>query len=155
MHLLFKGKNIRLTPALRRLAEQKLSKLDRYHPGIDLAEVEMSVDHTKSPVDRFIVDVTMQVDGTIVKCRERAGDMRVALDTAAGKLYQQLQRAKEKARSTIRGRTTTERFVDALAGPTGGEYGLVLPPRYERVDYLLGGRRSRRRHPGGGHGGGH
>lgn len=155
MHILFKGKNLKLTPALRRLCEQKLARLDRYFPGIDLAEVEMSVEHSKSPVDRYVVDVTMQVNGSILKCKEEAGDMRVALDTVVDKLYQQLHRAKEKLRSSIRGRTPTDRYVDALEGPTGGEYGKVLPPRPERADVLLGGRRSRRRHPGAGHGGGH
>lgn len=129
MLIIAKGKNVDVTPSLRALAQEKMSKLARHVPDIRLAEVEFSVEHTRSVSDRYVAQVTMELAGHVLRAEERAGDMRAALDAVAGEIERQLEHYRSRQRGHVRGRTQAERFVVAEAGPTGGEYGSVIPAK--------------------------
>lgn len=134
MQIITRGKNIELTPTLRTLASEKVGRLARFTHEPVRAVVEFSAEHTKSVVDRYIVRVTMRMAGMVFRAEERAGDAIVALDEVVDELEQQLQDWRSRERAHIRGRATTERFVVAKAGPTGGEYGPVIPPPVEESE---------------------
>lgn len=141
MLIITKGKDLEVTPSMRALAERKVAKLGRHMPGLDLAEVEYSIEHTKSAVDREIVQVSLEADGLVFRAEERAADMQVALDAVVEKLQDQLNDFRSRQRARTRGRTPAERVVVAKAGPTGGEYGAVTPPSPEESEPR------QRRHP--------
>ncbi|GIW04163.1 MAG: hypothetical protein KatS3mg059_0783 [Thermomicrobiales bacterium] len=145
MQIITKGKNIRLTDSMRALAHEKLARLPRYGQEISLAEVEFSVETAKSVVDREIVEVTMEVNGQVLRADARAGDVGVALDAVVDKLVAQLADMRSRERAHVRGRTPAERFVIAEEGPTGGDYSPVIPPSPEESET-----RRARRHPGAG-----
>lgn len=128
MLIVTKGKNVEVTPGLRALAQRKVSKLGRYAPGVRTVEVEFSVEHTKSVVDREIVQLTLELDGDVLRAEERAADVHVALDAAVDRLRDQLTAYHSRERTRVRGRRPSERTVVAKAGPTGGEYDQVTPP---------------------------
>ena len=128
MLIVTKGKNVDVTPELRALAQRKVAKLARYAPRVRTAEAEFSVEHTKSVVDREIVQLTLEVDGDVLRAEERAADVQVALDAAVDQLRDQLIAYHSRERTRVRGRRPSERTVVAKSGPTGGEYGLVIPP---------------------------
>jgi ribosomal subunit interface protein len=65
MLIITKGKNLAITPSLRTLAQNKVARLERYLPAIELVEVEFSVEPTKSVVDRQIVQLTLQFYGNL------------------------------------------------------------------------------------------
>ncbi|MBI4495018.1 MAG: ribosome-associated translation inhibitor RaiA [Chloroflexi bacterium] len=131
MLIIIKGKNLEVTPSMRSLAERKVAKLARYVPEIDLVEVEFSLEHTRSVVDREIVQVTLELGGSVLRAEARAAEVRVALDAVVDKLQNQLNDYHERQRTRTRGRTPQERVVVAEAGPTSGEYGAVTPPSPE------------------------
>lgn len=144
MRIIAKGKNLAIPVSLRAYAEQKVAKLTRYAPTLDLAEIEFSVEHAKSVVDRMIAQVTLVQAGRILRAEERAGDFRVALERVVDQLQNQIKDGRMRERAHTRGRTPAERFVVAKAGPTGGEYGAVTPPSPIEPEPQI------RRHPGAG-----
>ena len=60
MELQITGRNIDLSPAVRRYIERKLGKLNRHLPNIIESKAEISEEKTKSPQQRFVVQVTIQ-----------------------------------------------------------------------------------------------
>ena len=128
MLIITKGKNVEVTPELRATAQRKVARLARYAPGVRTVEVEFSVEHTKSVVDREIVQLTLELDGNVLRAEERAADVQVALDAAVDQLRNQLIAYHSRERTRVRGRSPADRTVVARGGPTGGEYGKVIPP---------------------------
>ncbi|MEE9520829.1 MAG: ribosome-associated translation inhibitor RaiA, partial [Dehalococcoidales bacterium] len=59
MELQITGKNIDLSSAVRRYIERKLGKLSRFLPNITESKVEIFEEKTKSPQQRFVVQVTI------------------------------------------------------------------------------------------------
>lgn len=102
MQIVTKGKNLSVSPSLRALAEQKIARLERYLPGLDFAEVEFSLEHARSVVDREIVQVTLEVDGRVLRAEQRAGEMRVALDSVVDQLRNQLKDLRTRERTAVR-----------------------------------------------------
>lgn len=90
MKIIFKGKNIEVTPALKEHAEKKLGRLDRFME-VDKANVTMIVEkgHQK-------VEVTMMVRGYILHGEDSAQDLYAAIDSVGDKLEKQLVKYKEK-----------------------------------------------------------
>jgi ribosomal subunit interface protein len=64
MELQITGKNMELTPAVRRYIERKLGKLNRHLPNIIESKVEISEEKTKSLQQHFIVRATVTGSGT-------------------------------------------------------------------------------------------
>ena len=145
MLIIAKGKNLEITPSLHALVQRKIARLAHYVPEVISVEVECSVETAKSVVDRHIVQVTLDVNGQLFRAEQRAGLLEVALEAVVAQLQNQLKDYRERERARIRGRTPAERVVVALAGPTGGDYSPVIPPRPVEPP----GRRARR-HPGAG-----
>lgn len=104
MQIITKGKNTNITPGMRDLIERKVSKLTRYVSEIDLVEVEVSIERTKSVVDREVVEATMELDDRILRAAEQAADMRVALESVVDQLQNQLNDYRSRKRTQVRGR---------------------------------------------------
>ena len=96
MLVVVKGKNLELTESLKNYAEQKVSKLDRYLDNITEASVELTTEHTRSAETRFVAQVTMLANGTILRGEERASDLYTAIDTVTDVMQRQIVRYKEK-----------------------------------------------------------
>lgn len=90
MNIIFKGKNIDVTPTLKEYAEKKLGRLERF------MEVEQT--HVTLIVEkgRQKVEVTMMVRGYILRGEVSAQDMYAAIDSVSDKLEKQLVKYKEK-----------------------------------------------------------
>ncbi len=82
MEITVVGRNIAVTDALRAYAEKKVDKLQKYFEReIVDAQVTMAVErgiHT--------ADVTIQVDGLLLRGEERTGDMYASIDGAVDKI---------------------------------------------------------------------
>lgn len=96
MELKLTGKNIELTPELRRYVERKLGKLNRYLPNIREITVEIAREETKSPQDRFAVEVTLDADGTLLRGEERGENLLEAVDGVEDVARRQIERYKGK-----------------------------------------------------------
>ena len=96
MELHFVGKKIDVPQRVQEYAEQKLSKLERYVPAISGAQVELSLEQTRSAQDRTVVQVTLNINGTILRAQERAAEFHLAIDRVTRSLESQAKRFKAK-----------------------------------------------------------
>ncbi|MFC2016841.1 ribosome hibernation-promoting factor, HPF/YfiA family [Chloroflexota bacterium] len=96
MELKVTGKNIDLSPAVRHYAERKLGKLDRHLPNITGSNVEIFEEKTKSPHQRFVVQVTVDSSGTLFHSEERGEDLFTAIDKVAATMNRQIEHYKGK-----------------------------------------------------------
>ncbi|MDO8532311.1 MAG: ribosome-associated translation inhibitor RaiA [Dehalococcoidia bacterium] len=90
------GKNMELTPRIQDYIEKKVRRLDRHLPSISTIEVEVTQEDTKSQVNRYIVQVTLNINGRILRGQERASTAFVAVDTVVDTVERRLERFKGK-----------------------------------------------------------
>ncbi|HID85899.1 MAG TPA: ribosome-associated translation inhibitor RaiA, partial [Anaerolineae bacterium] len=96
MELIIRGRNIEISDYLRQYVEKKIGKLDRYLPDITEARVELATQNTRSAGEVQIAQVTLRVDGTILRGEERSPDMFASIDAVLDKMYRQIARFKGK-----------------------------------------------------------
>ena len=91
------GKNIEISEHLRKLATDKVQKLDKYFPENTEAHVAMSVERY-----RHIVEVTIPYSGGIIRGEEVTGDMYESIDRVLDKLEHQIVRYRTKLEKNLR-----------------------------------------------------
>jgi putative sigma-54 modulation protein len=89
-------KNVELSDWLKSYVEKKVSRLDRYLPGIDEAKVELAVQKTKSVGDSQVVQLTLRANGVTLRSQERSADMQSSIDAVMDKITRQIERYKGK-----------------------------------------------------------
>lgn len=114
MLVVVKGRGLEVSEPLRAYAEEKIGKLDRYLDNITEASVDLSVEKVRNAEERFVAQVTMSANGTILRGEEKAGDLYTAIDSVLDVMQRQIQRYKGKTyRSKNKGRTSMVKAVAA------------------------------------------
>ena len=103
MELQITGKNVKLVPAVRKYIERKLGKLGRHLSDIIDYKVEVSEEKTKSPQQHFVVQVTINSSGTLLRGEERGQDLFTAIDKVAEVMNRQIEHYKGKLYEKGRG----------------------------------------------------
>lgn len=103
MELQITGKNVEISPAVHQYVERKLSKLNRHLRNIVEAKVEITEEKTKSRDQRFVVQVTIESNGTSFRSQERGENLFSAIDKVVGILNRQIERYKGKLYEKGRG----------------------------------------------------
>ncbi len=103
MELQITGKNTQLSPTLRSYIERKLSKLSRHLPNIMESKVEITEEKTKSPQQHFVVQVTVNSSGTLLRAEERGEDLFTAIDKVVAIMNRQIEHYKGKLYKKGRG----------------------------------------------------
>ncbi len=85
------GKNMEVTNALREVTEKKLSKLDKYFQK----DIEGNVTFSTQK-NRKIIEVTINLPGTIIRAEESSDDMYASIDKAIDILERQIRKHKTK-----------------------------------------------------------
>lgn len=106
MQIFLTGRNLEVTEALRRYAEEKVGKLQKYADKITSASIVLSVQK-----HRQIAEVTLRVRDLTIRGEESTPDLYSSIDLVVGKLERQLHRYKGKIQS-YPGRS--ERFPEPL-----------------------------------------
>ncbi len=129
------GRSMEVTDRVKDYVTKKVSKLDRYLPGIEEARVELSyVKSARSAADRQVAQITVRGKGFILRSEERADDIFAALDTALEKMQRRVERFKGKH---YRGRGDGKSVGEVVEAPAEesegeeetGELGLVIARR--------------------------
>jgi putative sigma-54 modulation protein len=96
MRLRVKGKNLAVSPSLRRYAEQKLGKLDKQLA--ELTEVELELSHETNPAIEAsqVAEATIFVKGATLRAKEASPDIKASIDVLVEKLERQVKRYREK-----------------------------------------------------------
>lgn len=97
MNVNVRSRKNEVTPAMREYAEKRLSKFDKMMGGVD----EVSVLHNVVK-DTHTVEVTIFVDGVILRSEVAGDDMYACVDTAVDKLERQVRKHKTKLAKRFR-----------------------------------------------------
>ena len=90
-------------PAVRAYIERKLGKLNRHLPNIIESKVEVAEEMTKSAEQRFVAQVTIDSNGTLLRGEERADELFAAIDKVVAVMDRQIERYKGKLYDKGRG----------------------------------------------------
>lgn len=91
MRIIVSGKNVEVTDGLRNVIESKLSKLEKYFNKEVEAKATLSVEKS-----RQIIEVTIPINGSILRAEETTDDMYTSIDKVVDKLTRQLRKHKTK-----------------------------------------------------------
>ena len=105
-------RHIEPTDSLKTYAEEKLSKIDKYFDFPIEAHVVLEVQKF-----RRVADVTLSVNGVIIKAVEETEDMYSAIDQVMDKIEKQVRRYREKTRT----KRTEDRKSEKTLGVEAGE----------------------------------
>jgi putative sigma-54 modulation protein len=105
MELQIAGTNTEITPVAQRYIERKLNKLNKHLPDIIDIKMEISDEKTKSPLQRYLVRVTVNsgMAGSVFHGEERGEDLFKAVDRVVTIMTRQLERRKGKVYDRGRG----------------------------------------------------
>ncbi len=103
MELKIVGKNVAILEPVEHYIHKKIGKLARYLPGISEAKVEVREEMTKSPEQRFVVQVTLERKDIFLRGEERADDIYAAVDLVSDTLARQIERYKGRLYEKGRG----------------------------------------------------
>lgn len=93
-----RGKNIELTEALKDYTTKRLSKLEKYIDNVKEAKVALSVGS-----EGHKVEVTIPLNGVILRGEEATDDMYSSIDMVVEKLEKQIEKYKTKLYKNHRG----------------------------------------------------
>jgi len=106
-------RHIDSTESLKEYAEEKLSKIGKYFDFPVEAHVVLAAEKF-----RRIADVTINVNGTVIKAEEVTEDLYAAIDQVMDKIETQVKRYRDKTRSR---RSKTEGGLTSGQGDEAGE----------------------------------
>ncbi|HIK45414.1 MAG TPA: ribosome-associated translation inhibitor RaiA [Leptolyngbyaceae cyanobacterium M65_K2018_010] len=115
MKLVIHGRNIEITDAIRDYVEQKILKaVSHFKHLTNEANVHLSVARNPRISSKQSAEVTLFVDGSIVRAEESSENLYASIDLVADKISRQLRKYKEKLSSRKHGNLgkTTEAFLN-------------------------------------------
>lgn len=106
-----RGKHIEVTDALRDYTTKRLSKLEKYLDNAKGAQVALSVEG-----DRHKVEVTIPLNGMILRGEEATDDMYTSIDMVEEKLEKQIEKHKTKLYKHHRGVGLRKAIAEEIQG---------------------------------------
>lgn len=91
MAIIVRGKNIDITPALRDYVEKRIGKVTKYFDNLGEITAVLTVQK-----GRHIVEVTVPVNGMLLRGEEATADMYTSIDLVIEKLERQIEKYKTK-----------------------------------------------------------
>ena len=104
MELRIQGRNLEITDQIRDHVSQKLGQLGRHLPGLTSVTVELASEATRTQRDRVVAQVTLDVNGSILRAEQRAPNTRAAVNSAAEVLNRRIERYKSQTYPSERAR---------------------------------------------------
>lgn len=98
MKFIIRGKNFPVTDSLRQYVEKRLGKIERFLEGVDEIQVNLSLTR-----DSHVVEVTIPLNGYLLRGEEATGDMYGSIDRVVEKLEKQIAKYKTKLNRKIKG----------------------------------------------------
>ena len=96
MEIKVHGKHNHISDSLERFAEEKLTRLNKYVPSIDLIDVEL-YEEGRTKNGSHVAEVTIATNGPSFRAKTTAADHRAAIDLAVDRLSRQMSDFKRKS----------------------------------------------------------
>ena len=126
MKTIVRGKNVEVPDRVRDYAERKLRRLERMLDDRSDVVVELSNEQHRSAADAHIAEVTLVIDGQMLRSHAAGASYQAALDEVVDKVERQAVDHREKPR--LRARPIEERnLLRQIANGTPG------PARERRI----------------------
>ncbi|MDN5344630.1 MAG: putative sigma-54 modulation protein [Clostridia bacterium] len=100
MEIVIRGKNLPVTDALRQYIEKRLGKMERYLEGVDEIQVNLAVSR-----ESHVVEVTIPLNGYLLRGEEATGDMYGSVDLVVEKLEKQIAKYKTRLAKKLKNGT--------------------------------------------------
>lgn len=104
MDIKVRGKNIELTPAIKDYIFEKIGKLEKYFDQINSVDVALTVEKNRAIEKTQRAEVTMFVNGSVIRGEESSVSMYSSVDIVVEKLERQLKKYKSKIYNSSRDR---------------------------------------------------
>ena len=91
MAISIRGKNIEITDALRERVEKRVSKITKYFASSGEVTALLTVQK-----DRHIAEITVPVNGIILRAEESTNDMYASIDMVIKKIEKQIEKYRTK-----------------------------------------------------------
>lgn len=91
MRLLMTGRHVKVTPALKRYVESRLSRLTRYCAEVGDVQVVLAVEKY-----RHVAEAKLALNGAAIQAKASTNEMYASIDVVLEKIARQLARRKEK-----------------------------------------------------------
>ncbi|HHT62363.1 MAG: ribosome hibernation-promoting factor, HPF/YfiA family [Bacillota bacterium] len=126
MNIILKGRNIEITDALRDYVDKRLGKLNKFIEGLDEVQVTLLVEK-----DRHRVEVTIPLNGFILRGEEETIDMYSSIDLVFEKLEKQIEKYKSRiSRINKRNKNQSIREMTKMCEDDGDEPRIVRTKRF-------------------------
>lgn len=96
MKVQVRGRNINVTDALKDYVVKRVGKLDRYIDNFGDAQVTLTVEK-----DSHRIEVTIPINGMILRGEETTGDMYASTDLVVDKLEKQIEKYKGRLQKRV------------------------------------------------------
>ncbi|MDA0673439.1 MAG: ribosome-associated translation inhibitor RaiA [Cyanobacteria bacterium] len=97
MKLVIQGKNIEITEAIHDYVQQKITKaVNHFKHLTNEVDVNLSVAKTHRSTPKQSAEVTLYINGAVVRAEESSENLYASIDLVANKITRQLRRYKEK-----------------------------------------------------------
>ncbi|WP_371372056.1 ribosome hibernation-promoting factor, HPF/YfiA family [Sporomusa aerivorans] len=93
MAITVRGKNIEITPALKDYVSKRVGKVTKYFDSATMGEITAILTVSKG---RHIVEVTVPINGILLRGEEATTDMYASIDLVIEKLEKQIEKYKTK-----------------------------------------------------------
>ncbi len=100
MAITVRGKNIDITPALKDYVAKRVGKITKYFDGATLGEITAILTVNKG---RHIVEVTVPINGILLRGEEATPDMYASIDLVIEKIEKQIEKYKTKLSRKLKG----------------------------------------------------
>lgn len=98
MNIIINGKHLEVTQALKKYAEEKVKKFERYLSDISEAVITLSIEKY-----RHKAEVLLKVNGVLIQAEGVTGEIYSSIDEVSEKLERQVKKYKEKLVSHRKG----------------------------------------------------
>lgn len=139
MKLVIQGKNIEITDSIRDYVNQKIEKaVSHFQTMITEIDVHLSVARNPRINSKQVAEVTVYVNGAVVRAEEGCESLYASIDMVADKIARQLRKYKEKRREKQQPAVkTTEALSDQpVVSDLLKDREPELPPQVVRTKYF-------------------
>jgi putative sigma-54 modulation protein len=99
MAITVRGKNLDITPSLKEYVEKRVKKVTKYFDKTGDITVILSVEKGRHQTGNFHhVEVTVPVNGLLIRGEERTADMYASIDQVMDKIEKQIGKYKQSWR---------------------------------------------------------
>lgn len=140
MRLVIHGKNIDITDAIRSYVNQKIERAaNHYQNVINEIDIHLSVARNRSTAPKQTAEVTLFVNGSVIRAEESSENLYASIDLVADKIARKLRKIKEKRQDQSRTKDVSvvpEDVSTAIATDLISDRAPELPAQVVRMKYF-------------------